>query len=153
MSCFKIHLNYINMGLRWIYICVFNYVMQFTTYLLEPILISFFMVRKKEKTFRLGNTGLTRRKCQKRKYELIIQLTQHFAEFCIVQVWVLNRQSFALVFGPDHERVHGPPDPRLRSLVHGSPVRDMHVRDISVSRRTLEGLRPRGVRADESSHL
>lgn len=80
-------------------------------------------------------------------------LTQHFAELGIVQVRILNRQPFALIFGPNHERVHGSSDPRLRRLFPGIPVRTMPVGSVSVSRRTLEGLRPRRVRADESSHL
>lgn len=40
-------------------------------------------------------------------------LTQHFAQLSVVQVRVLLRQSLALIFRPDHERVHGPSDPRF----------------------------------------
>lgn len=80
-------------------------------------------------------------------------LTQHFAELGIVQVRVLDREPFAFIFGPDHERVHGPSDPRLRSLVRRSPVRAVSVGRVPVSWRTLEGLRPWRVRADEGCHL
>ena len=43
----------------------------------------------------------------------LIWLTQHFAQLRVVQVRVLLRQSLALILRPHHERVHGPPDPRL----------------------------------------
>lgn len=41
-------------------------------------------------------------------------LAQHLAEHGVVQVWVLQGQTFALILCPHHERVHGSPDSRFR---------------------------------------
>lgn len=38
-------------------------------------------------------------------------LTEHLTEYSIMQVRILQGQTFALIFRPHHESVHRPPDP------------------------------------------
>lgn len=52
---------------------------------------------------------------------LMCSLTKHLAENSVVQVGVLQGQSLPLIFSPNHEGIHGPPDPLLTP--HGLPVK------------------------------
>ena len=60
-------------------------------------------------------------------------LTQHLGEVRVVEVGVLVRQPLALHLGPDHEGVHGSPDPLLlpRPLV---PAQHAHPHPVPVVR-------------------
>lgn len=36
-----------------------------------------------------------------------LKLTQHLAQICVVNIWILLSHPLPLYFGPDHEGIHG----------------------------------------------
>lgn len=66
--------------------------------------------------------GLPTKEYTNDKY-LHIPLTEHFAELRVVEIRVLLRQPFALIFRPHHKSVHRPADARLGLRAPGTGSR------------------------------
>lgn len=70
-----------------------------------------------------------------------------------MKVRVLHSQSFALVFSPHHEGVHGSADAGLGGFIRRCSVARAAVGCVSIRGCALEALRPWRIRANQGSHV